>query len=65
MKVRKSQQWLNKTDRKGPSNFGIPHSEEHKQKMRKPKSSTVNMKKPKSETHKQNMSKARMRHSFV
>ena len=33
MKVVKSERWLNKTDRKGPSNFGICHSEETKRKI--------------------------------
>lgn len=33
MKVVKSEKWLNKTDRKGPSHFGIPHSKEVKRKI--------------------------------
>ena len=31
MKVVKSDRWLNKTDRKGPSHFGMPHSEKTKE----------------------------------
>ena len=33
IKVVKNKQWLNKTDRQGPSNFGCHHSEETRKKM--------------------------------
>lgn len=54
MKVRKSEKWLNKTDKQGfPSRLGILHSEETKSKM----------KKPKSEEHKAKLSAAKKRNS--
>lgn len=59
MKVVKSKRWLNKTDRQGPSNFGIPHSEEHKDKIsaaKKGVSMSEEAKKPISAAHRRNSS---------
>ncbi len=60
MKVRKSEQWLNKTDRKGPmgGNGGKPYSEETKRKI-----GNSNKGKKRSEESKRKMSAAKKRNT--
>jgi hypothetical protein len=45
--------------------YGMTHSEETLQKMRKPKKSTVNMSYPKSQEHRNNISKSRKGKSWT
>lgn len=69
-----SKQWANDKIENGldgalpggiPWNKGKTHSEEAREKMRKPRSSTKNMQKPKSASHKKSLSKSKVKYIYV